>query len=252
MKSSITKQKLTSGQPAFGFAVGLGSPIATEIFADCGVDFVFIDRQHGSFGEDSTIASFMAISTGPATPIARVATNDYTQVGRLLDEGCMGVVFPMIDSAADAKRAADSVRLPPVGTRSWGWGRAARYGDDYPDWINDQVLCIVQIESITAVENAEAIMATKGVDACWLGPGDMALSMGIDPRKAADDERHIRATERVLQACKNTGKAAGFACNSTQEARDRADRGWQFLTAGSDIGFILQGMNQALKTLRLR
>jgi 4-hydroxy-2-oxoheptanedioate aldolase len=80
----------------------------------------------------------------------------------------------------------------------------------------------------------------------------MALSMGIDPRKAANDERHIAATERVLQACKNTGKAAGFACNSTEEARERADKGWQFLTAGSDIGFMLAGMNEALETLRLR
>jgi 4-hydroxy-2-oxoheptanedioate aldolase len=95
-------------------------------------------------------------------------------------------------------------------------------------------------------------MATPGVDGCWLGPGDMALSMGIDPRKAAGDDRHIKATERVLQACKNTGKAAGFACNSTEEARKRADDGWQFLTAGSDLGFLIGGANQALKTLRIR
>ena len=252
MKVNLTRQKLVAGQPAFGFAVGLGSPIATEMLTGCGIDFVFVDNQHGSWGSDSTIAAVMAISTGAATPIARVACNDYTMVGRLLDEGCMGVVFPMIHTAEDAKTAADSVRLPPVGTRSWGWGRATRYGDDYPDWINEQVLCIVQIESIQAVENAEAIMATPGVDGCWLGPGDMALSMGIDPRRAATDERHIAATERVLRACQNTGKAAGFACNSTQEARDRADKGWQFLTAGSDIGFILEGMADALETLRLR
>jgi 4-hydroxy-2-oxoheptanedioate aldolase len=251
VKVNLTRQKLVAGQPAFGFAVGLGSPIATEVLTGCGIDFVFVDNQHGSWGSDSTIAALMAISTGPATPIARVARNDYTMVGRLLDEGCMGVVFPMIHTAEDAKTAADSVRLPPVGTRSWGWGRAARYGDDYPDWINEQVLCIVQIESIQAVENAEAIMATPGVDGCWLGPGDMALSMGIDPRKAANDERHIAATERVLQACKNTGKAAGFACNSTEEARQRADAGWQFLTAGSDAGFILAGAAHALKTLRI-
>jgi 2-keto-3-deoxy-L-rhamnonate aldolase RhmA len=79
----------------------------------------------------------------------------------------------------------------------------------------------------------------------------MALSMGIDPRQAANDERHIRATEKVLQACKNTGKAAGFACNSTEEARQRADAGWQFLTAGSDIGFILSGAAAANKILRI-
>jgi 4-hydroxy-2-oxoheptanedioate aldolase len=248
---SLARRKLTTGQPAFGFALGLGSPIAAEVFATMPIDFIMVDTQHGSFGPESTIACFMAISTGKPTPIARVARNDYTMVGRLLDEGCMGIVFPMVHTAADAKQAADSCRLPPHGTRSWGWGRAARYGADYPDWVDDQVLVIVQIESIQAVENAEAIMATPGVDGCWLGPGDMALSMGLDPRKAATDERHIAATERVLQACKNTGKAAGFACNSTEEARKRADDGWQFLTAGSDIGFLLGGAADALKTLRV-
>jgi 4-hydroxy-2-oxoheptanedioate aldolase len=251
VRVSKTREKLKTGQPAFGFALGLGSPIAAEALAATPIDFIMVDNQHGSFGPESTIACFMAISTGAPTPIARVARNDYTMVGRLLDEGCMGIVFPMVHTAADAKQAADSCRLPPVGNRSWGWGRAARYGDDYPDWVNDQVLVIVQIESIQAVENAEAILATPGVDGCWLGPGDMALSMGIDPRKASTDDRHIAATERVLQACRNTGKAAGFACNSTEEARTRADAGWQFLTAGSDIGFLLGGAAAALKTLRV-
>lgn len=251
MKVNTALQKLRTGEPAFGYALALASPIAAEILANVGTDFVFVDNQHGSFGPESTIACLIAISTGPAVPFARVARNDYTMVGRLLDEGCMGVVFPMVHTAADAKQAADSCRLPPVGTRSWGWGRAARYGDDYPDWINDQVACIVQIESIQAVENAEAILATPGVDGCWLGPGDMALSMGIDPRRAAHDERHVRATERVLQACKDTGKAAGFACGSTEEARRRADAGWQFLTAGSDVGFILDGATAANAILRI-
>src|SRR5690242_5710707 len=216
----------------------------------CGIDFVFVDNQHGSWGSDSTIAAFMAISTGPATPIARVARNDYTMVGRLLDEGCMGVVFPMIHTAEDAKTAADSVRLPPVGTRSWGWGRAARYGDDYPDWINEQVLCIVQIESIQAVENAEAIMATPGVDGCWLGPGDMALSMGIHPRDMAKHEEHARAVERVLQACRNTGKIPGFAGGSLQQAADLAKQGFQLLTAAGDAGFLLSGATAGVKFLK--
>lgn len=249
MKTNKTREKLKAGKPAFGFGLGLASPIAAEALAATAIDFLMVDNQHGSFGPESTIACFMAIATGQATPMARVARNDYTMVGRLLDEGCMGIVFPMIHTAADAKQAADSSRLPPVGNRSWGWGRAARYGADYPDWVNEQVLVIVQIESIAAVENAEAILSTPGVDGCWLGPADMALSMGIDPRKAPTDDRHVKATERVLQACKNTGKAAGFACNSTEEARRRADAGWQFLTAGSDMGFVLGGAAGALKTL---
>ncbi len=245
------KQKMLQGNPAFGYALGLGSPVAAEILAGTGIDFIMIDNQHGTFGPDATIACLIAIRAGGGLPFARVARNDYTMVGRLLDDGCLGVVFPMVHTPEDARRAADSCRLPPVGNRSWGWGRAARYGADYPDWINDQIFVAVQIESFGAVENVEAIMATPGVDGCWLGPADMALSMGIDPRNAPTDERHIKCVEKVLQACKDTGKAAGFACNSPEEAKERADKGWQFLTSGSDAGFLIGGATQGIQTLGL-
>ena len=251
MRVNTAKQKLLQGEPAFGYALAFSSPLAAEAMAATGIDWIMIDTQHGSFGPDSTIACLMAIASGPAVPMARVARNDYTLIGRLLDEGALGIVVPMVDTAEDAKRAADACRFPPVGTRSWGWGRAATYGDDYPDWIGEQLFVAVQIESIKAVENAEAIMATPGVDGCWLGPGDLALSMGIDPRRAGEDERHARAVERVLEACRNTGKVSGFAAFGPEDARERADRGWQFLTAGSDIGFMLEGARAGIGTLGL-
>ena len=251
MKLNTAKQKLLRGEPAFGYSLAFPAPTVAEALAGTGIDFVMVDTQHGSFGQDATIACLLAITTGSAVPMARVARNDYTLIGRLLDEGALGIVVPMVDTAEDAKRAADACRFPPVGTRSWGWGRAAAYGDDYPDWVGEQLFVAVQIESIRAVENAEAIMATPGVDGCWVGPGDLALSMGLDPRRAGQDERHARAIERVLGACRNTGKVPGFAAFSPGDARARADRGWQFLTAGSDIGFMLEGARAGIGTLGL-
>ena len=118
MYVNTTKQKLKAGQPAFGFASGLASPIAVEMLASCGIDFVFLDNQHGSFGADSTIACLMAVSTGPATPVARVARNDYTMVGRLIDEGCMGVVFPMVHTAEDARQARANAKTKPTARSS--------------------------------------------------------------------------------------------------------------------------------------
>src|ERR687895_1220012 len=159
---NTAKQKMLQGEAAFGYSLGLGSPLAAETLAHCGIDFLLLDTQHGSFGPDSTIAALMAMAAGTATPMARVARNDYTLIGRLLDEGVLGVVVPMVHSAADAKAAADACRFPPVGTRSWGWGRAAQYGDDYADAVNDQILVMVQIESAQAAENAEAILAKPG------------------------------------------------------------------------------------------
>jgi 4-hydroxy-2-oxoheptanedioate aldolase len=245
------KQKMVAGQPAFGYSLGLGSPLVAELLAHCGIDFLFLETQHGSWGHDGAITALMAMAGGSSVPFARVAKNDYFLIGKLLDQGVLGIVTPMVDTPDQAKAVADACRLPPRGKRSWGVGRARTYGDDYFDWIDEQLWVGVQIESSTAVDNAEAIMATPGIDGCWAGPADLALSMGIDPRRAGSDDRHGRALERILQACRDTGKAPGLACASPQEARRRADAGWQFLTAGSDAGFLLAGARDGLKTLGL-
>jgi 4-hydroxy-2-oxoheptanedioate aldolase len=239
VKTNTAKAKMLAGQTAFGYALELGSPIAAELIAGTGIDFVMVDTQHGSYGLDGTILALMAIGAGTAVPMARVARNDYTLIGRLLDEGALGIVVPMVDTPEQARAAAAACRFPPCGTRSWGWGRAGRYGDDYPDSINEQVFVAVQIESAEAVRNAEAIMATPGVDGCWIGPGDLAVSLGLDPREATGDERHEHAIAQTLAACRNTGTIPGFAAYTPEEAMVRAEQGFRFLTAGSDLEILL-------------
>jgi 4-hydroxy-2-oxoheptanedioate aldolase len=182
--------------------------------------------------------------------MARVLHNDFGLIGRLLDEGMMGIVVPMVNTADDAKRVADACRFPPVGQRSWGWGRARTYGADYSDWIDDQIFVAVQIETAQAAENAEAILATPGVDGCWVGPSDLALSLGFHPSKMDERDEHARALEKVLKACENTGKISGIAGRSVADAVKRAEAGFQFVTAGSDLGFMLAAADNALKTLR--
>lgn len=252
MRINTAKQKMLQGKPAFGYSIGLGSPLAVEQLSRCGIDFLQIDNQHGTYGPDSTIATLIAAEGGAAMPFARVARNDYTMIGRLLDEGMMGIIVPMVHTVELAREAAAACRFPPVGSRSWGWGRASIYGSDYPDWINDQIFLAVQIESIQAAENAEAIMGTPGVDGCWVGPADLALSMGVHPRDAANHDGHQRALEKVIQACKNTGKVPGFAAGSPEEAVRRAQQGFRYLTAGSDVGFLVGGAAAGLKTLGLK
>ncbi len=250
MRINTAKQKMLEGKAVFGYPVGLGSPMIAEMLSDCGIDFVMIDNQHGTWGPDSTIAALMALRSGAAIPMARVARNDFTMIGRLLDEGCMGIVVPMVHTPEDAKAAADACRFPPTGTRSWGWGRARYYGDDYSSWINDEIFVAVQIESIEAVDNVEAIMATPGVDGCWVGPADLSLSLGFHPSEMYQRDEHRLALEKVIQACKNTGTAPGIACSSPEEAVRRAEQGFRFLTAGGDAGMILGGAAAGLKTVR--
>lgn len=251
MKTNETKAKLLRGETAFGYELALGSALVAEALARTGIDFLQVDNQHGDWGPDSTIQTLMGIEGGSATPIARTARNDYTMVGRLLDEGVMGIVVPMVHTADDAKAAADACRFPPHGGRSCGWGRVARNDPDYWDWIDGQVLLLVQIESITAVGNAEAILSTPGVDGCWVGPTDLAFSMGIHPKDRGGSDGHARAIERVVEACRNTGTIPGYAAGSPDEALSRAAEGFRYLTAGSDVGFLLGGASRGVKQLGL-
>jgi 4-hydroxy-2-oxoheptanedioate aldolase len=250
MKLNTAKQTMLAGNPAFGFSMGLGSPVIAEALADSGVDFIMLDRQHGSWGDDSTIAALIAMRAGAAIPMARVLQNDFALIGRLLDEGMMGIIVPMVNTAEDAKKVADACRFPPVGQRSWGWGHARTYGSDYSDWIGDQLFVAVQIESAEAVKNAEAILATPGVDGCWVGPSDLSLSLGFHPSQMDQREEHARALESVLKACANTGKVPGIAARSIEDGVKRAELGFKFIVSGSDLGFILSGAQAALKSLR--
>lgn len=244
------KRKMLAGEPAFGYALGYGSPIVAEALAGSGIDFILLDGQHGSFGAESTIATLSAMRAGGAIPMARVTRNDYSMIGRMLDEGALGIVIPMVDTAEQAKAAADACRFPPIGNRSWGWGRALNYGGDYSEWIDEEIFVAVQIESKLAVENAEAILATPGVDGCWMGPGDLSLSYGFRPGTPEAEEPLNRAIETVLTACRNTGKVPGYAGGSPAQGKQLAERGFRYVTAGSDIGFILGGAADGVKLLK--
>ena len=250
MKINTAKQKMLKGEVVIGFSMGLASPIVAKYLASSGVDFVMLDTQHGSWGPDSTVMALASMADGTATPMARVAANNFTLIGRLLDEGMLGIIVPMVHTPEDAKAAADACRFPPVGNRSWGWSLARMYGTDYPSWINDQVYAAIQIESAQAVANAEAIMATPGIDGCWVGPADLGLTMGLRPAEVPQSDEHRRALEKVIQACKNTGKVPGIAGTSVEDAITKMQMGFRFVTASNDANLLLTAAAGALTTLR--
>ena len=156
----------------------------------------------------------------------------------------------MVDTVEEARTAARACRYPPVGERSFGWGRAFAYGDDYPDWSNDQLFIAVQIESAQAVENAEAILAVPGVDGCVVGPQDLALSLGFHPREIPKRDEHARALERVIQACRNTGKIPGIDIGAPDTAAQRVAQGFRCIVMGNDARFVTSGAIAGLKNVK--
>jgi len=236
---------MLAGKPAIGAMVGLGSPLSAELLSQAGFHHVLVDTQHGIWDDNSAMNAFHSICLGPAIPMARVQQNDFGAIGRLLDRGAMGIVVPLVNSAAEAAAAASAMRYPPKAGRSLAILAGRLHGANYWQEANDELLLAVQIESITAVEHAEEIMAVDGVDACWIGPGDLAASMGIDVSTPEGAKAHEAAILAVLDACRKTGKIPGIC--SMAATRRWIDAGFLFVTAASDYGYVLLAMPAPLK-----
>jgi 4-hydroxy-2-oxoheptanedioate aldolase len=246
MKINTAKRKMVGGRPALGACVNLGSTLAAEALSFAGFDFVMVDCQHGAWDDAGAMQAFRAIVDGAAIPMVRVAGHDFYDIGRLLDRGALGIIVPMVNSAQEAAAVAHAVRYPPLGGRSFGPFGVTPYGEDYARLIDDEVLLAVQIETKEAAEHAEEILAVPGVDGCWIGPMDLARSMGVEPGSPAHEE----ALAGILQACRRTHKIPGIW--ATDDTRRRLEQGFLLVTAGSDITFLANGARRALQDAGLQ
>ena len=243
MRFNTAKQKMLEGKPAIGAGAGLGSPLAAEILALSGLDYVMVDDQHGLWEPESMLAAFRSIRLAGCVPMARVGKNDFYAIGAALDRGALGIIVPMVHTAEDAEAAAYAMRYPPRGGRSMGAYGCQMYGADYIKHANDEVFLAVQIESKEGLENVDEIMAVDGVDGTWVGPWDLAASMGID----FGSEAHEAAILRVVDACKKAGKIPGTYCGG--QGAHRIKQGYLFVTPAGDSMHIEAGVKQVLAEL---
>ena len=186
MKNPI-KETLDNGEVSIGSWLNLASPLAAEVMAAAGFEWLVIDAEHSPFDLGNIAHTFRAIEARGAIPMARAWDHDPVTIGRLLDAGAYGIVVPHVSTPEQAKELARCMRYPPQGTRSAGTGRCVTLSDDYRETFSDVVLCIPQIEDLEGIRNGEAIASVEGVDIGFLGPNDLALSMGV----AADEDRHL-------------------------------------------------------------
>jgi 4-hydroxy-2-oxoheptanedioate aldolase len=237
--------KLRNGQPSVGSWLTLCSPVSAEIMAHIGWDWLVVDVEHSPVGFDTMVNCFRAVQLGGAVPMARVPWNDTVWIQRTLDAGALGLVVPMVNSAADAEHVVSNMKYATEGQRSFGGSRVAPYIDgDYRTWADEHLAVIVMIETIQAVEHAEAILAVEGVVGCFIGPNDLALSMGLSQKDMGPGTAHEAAMLAVLAAAKKTGKAAGKHCFNAAEVTLRIGQGFQFLALGSDTAFVAQAARE--------
>jgi 4-hydroxy-2-oxoheptanedioate aldolase len=184
MRPNETKRALREGKPALGIMVSSISPLAAEAVANVGFDWVMVDLQHGEPELSNVLSLLQGISTTGATPFVRVPINEFVPINRALDLGAYGIVVPLVNTPEEAAIAVHAAKYPPMGARSWGPVRGAIYGGgDYFRESNDEIALMVMIETAEAVRNVRAIIATEGIDGCYIGPNDLSISYGV--RRAA-------------------------------------------------------------------
>ena len=247
MRQNRALAKLRAGEAIYGSWLTTGSPVLAEMAAQVGFDWLLLDTQHGYWTYEATLNAFQVIGATETVPVARVAWNDMALIGRLLDAGALGIVVPMVNSREEAERAAAAMRYPPEGQRSAGGSRLRLYGDDYFPNANAEVMLAVMIETREAAERAEEILSVPGVNGCFIGPGDLGLSMGTFGRESDEHEAMLL---KVLAAGNACGVPVGLPCTSVQIAKQRAEQGFRLLTCTSDSGACMAGLNGAFEELK--
>jgi 4-hydroxy-2-oxoheptanedioate aldolase len=227
-------EALKAGRPTFAAWVTLGSPVSTELMGKAGYDALIFDLQHGGVGWDQLLTGMQVLDISRTPGFVRTPWNDPAQLMRAVDLGAQGVIVPMVSTAEQARRAAEAVHYPPKGVRSFGPVRSAylEAGESSADPV-----CMVMIETAEAMENLAAIAATPGVGGLFVGPVDLALSLGVGP--GFDPPPIVlEACDKVIEACTKHGLIPGCAGMGPANVEQMLEKGMRFVTLGGDAGHV--------------
>lgn len=244
MRTNPVKQKLRRGEPTFGTWLSLGDLYATRVLARLGFDWLTLDIEHSAIDWQQATMIFGAIADAGCIPLARVPEGNHHFIKRVLDAGAWGIVVPMVDTVEQAKVAIAAAKYPPEGNRSVGGGMNAMNFDaaagEYYQRANDEILVVLQTESPTGVENAEAIYSLPGVDAIFIGPNDLRFQMRHPDGDFPTADQHEAMIQRVIAAGKKVGTPTGIHAMDPDSALARVEQGMQFLAIGSDLRMMTQ------------
>ncbi len=233
------KQALRDGKLQIGLWSSLCSNIASEIVSESGFDWLLLDTEHSPNEIPDLLSQLQAVQRGTATPIVRPAWNDAVIVKRILDIGAQALLFPYVQTPEEAKRAVAATRYPPQGIRGVTVvGRASRYGRvaGYLTKANEEICVLVQVETRAALDQLEAIAKVEGVDGVFIGPSDLAASLGhLGNPQAPEVQKAIEDAGRRLKAL---GKPAGILTGIDEEIRRYIGWGYQFVAVGADLGLL--------------
>ena len=251
MRANSIRRLWQENRPVINGWCSTPGAFMAELMAHLGPDALTIDMQHGVIDYADMLAMLQAISTTAVVPLVRVPWNEPGIVMKVLDAGAYGVICPMVNDRAAAEAFVGACRYAPKGYRSSGPIRATLYGGaDYHARANETVLAIAMIETAEALEKLDEIMSTPGLDAIYVGPSDLSISLGHPPGQNKTEPYMVEAQQKILAAAKRHGLKTGIHTTSTGYSKRMIAMGFDLVTVFSDMGLVQEAGHRVLAAMR--
>ena len=242
------KERVRNGNVTLGTFLNLGSALVAEVCALSGFDWLLVDLEHGAGGEEALVGQLLAGAAHDVPVLVRVESAERIRVGHALDLGAAGVMYPRLNTPDELIIALSHLWYPPRGDRGVAsYNRARRFGGDTKTTsdVNDELLCVVQIETFLALSNVKEIAATPGVDVLFVGPSDLSAALGCPGQ--LDSQIYLEALDHVVEAARDASVAAGILVGDVENVEGHLDRGFSFVGVASDSALLRRGATTAAR-----
>lgn len=245
------KRDLAAGKVCIGATITLNSPVIAELYSHIGFDWLWFETEHTTMGLESVLTMLQTTNGADVSTVVRVPWNDKTMIKRVLDTGPDGILIPLVNTREEAEYAVRAMKYPPAGERGAGLSRAQCYGlhmEEYLKTANDEVMTILMIEHLQAVENIDEILKVQGLDSIMVGALDLSGSMGLLGQTGHADVEG--AIQKVLAASKRAHMPCGIITVSPEQANQRIQQGFTNIILGIDVLYLLGGAKAALSQVQ--
>jgi len=245
------RERWSAGTAAIAGWLQIPGALHAEALARCGYDALVIDMQHSPTDFSTALAMMTAIEHAGAEPMVRVQRSEPEEIMKLLDCGAYGIIAPMIETAEQARELASAVHYAPRGVRSFGARRPMmRYGESYMKNASDTFVIFAMIETRRGIENLDEILSVDGLDGVFIGPADLALSLGCAPVAESTEPRVMEAVDHIRIRAHAAGKRVGMFCNGAAFARKKIEEGFDFVSVAPDLLVLTNGVRKIVAETR--
>ena len=227
------RDRWAAGEETLGFWLSVPGSMGAEIAARQRVDYVCIDTQHGAIDYLTSVSMIQAIDLAAGTPIVRVPWNEPGIIGKTLDAGAHGVIVPMVNTRDQAESVVRAARYAPHGARSWGPVMAGLRHADHRQWADANIAVIPMIETVEAIGNLDDILSVPGIDAIYVGPADLAITLGLGPSGNEGNPVFDDALATIVAGCRRHGVVPGIHSTGALTPL-RRQQGFRMITVTSD------------------